>query len=174
MGSGNRLNQNPGAVSCGVFSSSSILNMSVAASVVLKAQSGRFVQANGSGYISAGSATAVDIVGWVVGNSDLTAPATAGAVGWDVDTNFLNNLYLMPACKAAGAVVTAAELLGAIGTTFDIQMVSTYYQYANLGASTVDILVGYGYIYEGSAAGQQYMIVKVNPIKLAYGTHSDV
>lgn len=173
MAAGNMLS-NTGAVSCGEFGSSSILNMGVGASEVFKSKSGRFCIADDAGYIDAATASGVNIMGWVIGNSDVTAVATDGSTKLDVETDFLSKLWVMPACKDSAAAVTEAQLLAAIGLTFDIQKVSTYYQYADLGASAIDILLGYGYIYEGSAAGQQYMIVKVNPVKLAYTSHTDV
>lgn len=174
MGSGNKINQASGMATCGELSSGTILNMGVAASQVLKAKSGRFVVGAGSGYIQCMTASSTDVMGWVVGTKEETASSTAGATSWDVETAILDKLFVMPACKDSAAAVTEAQLLGAIGYTFDVQMVSTNYQYADLGASAVDILIGYGYIYEGSAVGQQYMIVKVNPIKMAFTTHTDV
>lgn len=169
----NTIVQSVGQVTCGVLGTGSILNMGVAASQVLKRKSGRFVVGAGSGYVQCATATATDIMGWVIGTKEETASSTAGATAWDIETDIFTKLFVMPACKDGAAAVTAAELLAAIGYTVDIQMVSTNYQYADLGASAVDILLVYGYIYEGSAAGQQYAIVKPNVAKLAYTTHTD-
>jgi len=171
--SGNRLS-NTGSVSCGVPLSSSILNMAVGASEVFREKSGRFCIADDAGYIDAMTASSVNVLGWVIGASKITAGASDGLTSVDVETDFLSKLFVMPACKDSEGAVTEAQLLGAIGLTFDIQKVDTSKQYADLGASAVDILLGYGYIYEGSSAGQQYMIVKVNPVKLAYTSHTDV
>jgi len=161
-------------VTCGVYSSGTVIRMKAGASEVIKGKSGRFVQADGAGYVDAASASSVDIMGWVVGTGDITAGASDGVTSFDVETDILGKLFVMPACKDSAAAVTEAELQAAVGTTMDIQMVSTNYQYCDLGASAVDILLVYGYIYEGSAAGQQYAIVKPNVNKLVYGTHSDV
>lgn len=160
------------SLKCGDFGTKTIA-MKVGASEVFKGKSGRFCQADGAGYIDAASATSVDILGWVEGHDDFTAAAADGGTIRTVDTD-LGKLFVMPCCDDTAGAVTAAELQGAVGTTVDIQMVSTNYQYADLGASAVDILLVYGFIYEGSAAGQQYAIVKVNPNKLVYGTHTDV
>jgi len=169
---GNKL-KNVGSVSCGKLSTGSILNMAIGASVVIKAKSGRFLCGTGSGYLIIPTASLTDIMGWVVGTFEATSSSTAGGTSWDIETD-LSKLFVMPACDDSAGAVTEAELLGAIGYTMDIQMVSTSYQYCDLGASAIDLLLGYGYIYEGSAAGQQYMIVKVTPKGQVYTTHSDV
>ena len=156
---------------CGVYSSGTVLNMKVSTSEVIKSKSGRWVCADGSGYLQMMSATSVDVLGWVPGVFEETSNASAGVTTWPVETAFLDKLWVMPACGAAGAATTEALMQAAVGESFDVQMVSTNYQYASLVASVVSILVGYGYIYEGSAAGQQYMIIKINPVKLAYTAH---
>jgi hypothetical protein len=150
------------------------ITMKVGASEVFKGKSGRFCIADDAGYIDAAAATGVKFLGWVEGIDDFTANSTDGVTERLVETDIYGKLFLMPACKDSAAAVTEANLQAAVGTTFDIQKVSTYYQYADLGASTIDILIGYGYVYEGSAAGQQYMIVKVNCAKVVLTSHTDI
>lgn len=149
------------------------INMAMGASEVFKGKSGRFCVADDAGYADAMAATGVKVLGWVEGNDDFTCGASNGLTTRLVETDIHGKLFVMPACKDAAAAVTEAELRAAVGLTFDVQMVSTNYQYADLGASSVDILLGYGYIYEGSAAGQQYMVVKINPNKVVYTSHTD-
>jgi hypothetical protein len=149
------------------------INMAMGASEVFKGKSGRFGVADDAGYVDAADATSVKLLCWVEGNDDFTCGASDGLTTRLVETDLYGKLFLMPACKDSAAAVTEAELRGAVGLTFDIQMVNTNYQYADLGASAVDILIGYGYVYEGSAAGQQYMIVKPNCAKVALTSHTD-
>jgi hypothetical protein len=151
----------------------STINMAMGASEVFKGKSGRFCVADDAGYAEAAGASGVKFLGWVEGNDDFTCGASDGLTNRLVETDIYGKLFCMPACKDSGAAVTEAELRAAVGLTFDIQMVSTYYQYADLGASTVDILIGYGYIYEGADAGDQYMIVKVNCAKVVLTSHTD-
>lgn len=158
---------------CGEWNTGSKIKMKMGASEVFKGKSGRFCHGDDAGYQDAASAASVDIMGWVEGNDDFTCDSTDGVTGRTIETN-LEKLFIMPACKDAGAAVTEAQLQAAVGTTFDIQKVSTNYQYADLGASATDILLGYGYVYEGSSAGQQYMIVKVTTAKRVYTSHTDV
>jgi hypothetical protein len=158
-------------MNCGIYGTGTALKMKVSTSEVVKAKSGRFVCADGSGYLQMMSATSVDVMGWVVGSFEATSSSTAGDTEWTIETDFLSKLFVMPACGTAGAATTETVMQGMIGETSDVQMVSTNYQYASVVASAVDILLWYGYIYEGSAAGQQYAIVKVNPVKLAYTSH---
>ena len=152
----------------------STIAMKVGASEVFRGKSGRFVVADDAGYVDAMAATGVKVLGWMEGNDDFTSIATDGSTVRLVETDIYGKLFCMPACKDSGAAVTEAQLQAAVGTTFDIQKVSTYYQYADLGASSVDILIGYGYVYEGSSAGQQWMIVKINAAKVVLTTHTDV
>ena len=157
--------------SCGIYESGTVLSMKMAASAVAIAKSGRFVGVNGSGYVSMSTASSVDMIGWLNGTFELTSSSTAGGSVWPIETDFLSKLFVMPACKGTGTALTEAELLAGIGESSDIIMESTNYQYANLAASSVDILLQYGYIYEGSSYGQQYAIVKINPAKLVYTSH---
>lgn len=159
-------------MNCGVYSGGSVIRMKMGASEVVKAKSGRFIVPDDSGYMDMAGAASTAIMGWVCGSFEATSIATDGATSWPIETDIFGKLFIMPACGAAGAAVSESTLQGAVGETFDIQMVSTNYQYADLNASSVDILLGFGYVYEGSSAGQQYMIVKVNQNKLAYTTHS--
>lgn len=149
------------------------INMAMGASEVFKGKSGRFCVADDAGYADAMTASSVKVLGWVEGSDDFTCGASNGLTSRLVETDIYGKLFLMPACKDAGAAVTEAELRAGVGLTFDVQMVSTNYQYADLGASSVDILIGYGYVYEGSSAGQQYMIVKPNCAKVVLTSHTD-
>jgi hypothetical protein len=143
--------------------------MKVGASEVFKDKSGRYLKADGSGRVEIATASDTGIIGWAL-SGEFTASATEGASKVSVETD-INKLMVMPACGAAGAAITEATLAGCIGETHDIQMVSTNYQYMDTNASAVDILLCLGYIYEGSAAGQQYGIVRINAVKAAYITH---
>jgi hypothetical protein len=155
----------------GEYLTGTVLKMKVSDSEVLKAKSGRWVGVDGAGYLQMGSATSVDIMGWVTGSLEETSSSTAGGTSWFVETDFLSKLWVMPACNTTGVGATEAELLAAIGETCDITMESTSYQYCDIGLSDVDILLVYGYIYEGSAYGKQYAIVKPNVAKLVYTSH---
>ncbi len=146
-----------------------IVEMPIGASEVFKNLSGHFVKMDDAGRIEIAGATDVDIVGWAL-QGERTASSTEGANKAGVNVA-LDAIYEMPACGAAGAALTEANLQAAVGETVDIQMVSTNYQYADLSASAVDILLVLGYRYYGSAAGQQSVLVKLNVNKLVYTTH---
>jgi hypothetical protein len=158
-------------MNAGIYSTGSVITMKCGASAVVKGKSGRFVQANDSGYIAQIAGTTLDIIGWVVGSFDATAAATAGDTSWAVETNIFGKLFVMPACHGTGTTATEAQLRAAIGESIDIILESTYYQYATTAASTYDIIIPYGYIYEKAGYGHQFLIVKPNPDKVAYATH---
>jgi hypothetical protein len=149
----------------------SVINMPVGASEVFKSLSGHYVKMDDSGRIEVAGAADLDIIGWAFSPADFTSSATEGADSLDVETNIFGIPFEIPACGAAGAAVTESTLAGMIGETCDIQMVSTYYQYADTSASTYDMLLCLGYRYYGSAAGMQSLIVRVNTDKAAYTTH---
>lgn len=137
-----------------------ILDMPIGASEVFKNLSGKFVKPDGSGRMEIAGAASVNIVGWIE-QGERTASATEGADIGGVNVA-KDAVYEMPACGAAGAAVSEATLKAAVGETCDIQMVDTNYQYADLSASSVDILLIVGYRYYGSAAGQQSVLVMIN------------
>jgi hypothetical protein len=146
--------------------------MKMGASNVVKAKSGRFVAPDGSGYMDMAGAASTDIMGWVLGSFEATAISTDGATSWPIESDIFGKLFIMPACNATATAATEAEMQATIGETVDITMESTNYQYCDISLSAVDILLVLGYIYEGSAYGEQYAIVKVNHNKLSYTTHT--
>ena len=158
-------------MNCGIYESGTVLKMKVSDSEILKSKSGRWVAVDDAGYLEMGSATSVDLMGWVLGSFEETSSSTAGVTKWPVETNILGQLFIMPACYATGVQVTEAQLLAGIGETVDITMENTSYQYADFVLSAVDILLVFGYIFEGASYGQQYAIVKPNCDKLSYTAH---
>ena len=127
----------------------------IAASAVFKNLSGCFVQVDSSGRIAiAGTDTATDILGWAeVG--EFTASATAGQSKAVVNIA-KDATYFMPLVAA----YTEAQLAGYVGKFMDIYIASNI-QYANPGATSVNIIKAVGYRYWGSAAGQQALEVQI-------------
>lgn len=152
-----------------ISGSQSIFEFPIGASEHFLNLSGHFVAADTAGRVQIANATDVNIVGWAFhGESNTSAVEGAEKCGVNVANDAV---YEMPACGAAGAAITEAVAAGCLGETLDIQLVSTYYQYADTNASSVDILLCVGYRYYGAAAGQQSLLVKLNVNKLVYTSH---
>jgi len=136
-----------------------IKSMPIGASEVFKNRSGHLVKPDGSGRMEIAGDASVNIVGWML-QGERTASATEGADKGDVILDH-DMVYLMPACGAAGIAVSEAVLKAATGKSCDIYVGSDY-QYANVAASVVGILLIVGYEYYGSAVGDQWARVKIN------------
>ncbi len=149
----------------GIFNGDPIMkSFPVGASERFYNLSGKFVRMDGSGRIEICNASNVNIIGWAE-CGEFTASSTEGADKVDVNCN-LETAYEIPAYTDGTTAVTAAVATLHVGESCDIVMVSTYYQYASIATSSVDILVVIGYVIYGSALNQQSVIVKLNLDKL--------
>ena len=141
----------------------------LAASVVFKHLSGKFMQLNSSGRVLIAAATVTDLIGWAL-TGEWTSSSTAGVdkVAVNID---LNAQYEMPIYGAgpSGTAVTEATLKGNVGLMCDLNVTSDI-QSVNTSGTSYNVVQIVGYNYYGSAAGQQTYIVKLVPKNLTTAT----
>ena len=135
-------------------------NFRLAASVVFKFLSGKFVQLNSSGNVLLASSSSLDIIGWAM-TGDWTASTTAG--NDMVPVNMAHDaIYEMPIYGdlPTGTAVTEATLKGYIGLICDLDTTSNVQTVKPTG-TTYNVVQVVGYKYYGSGAGQQTLLVKL-------------
>lgn len=126
----------------------------VAASQNFNLLSGCFVVVDTNNRIEIAGAAVTNLIGWAL-TGDFTSSATAGLTEMSVNIA-LGSLYEMP----IDAAKTEAQLKAIVGETCDI-IVTSNIQYADLDASSIDILEIMDYRYYGSALGEQTVIVRL-------------
>jgi len=130
------------------------VELPIAASEVFNHLSGNFVYIDSNNRIALCPAGTTNIIGWAF-TGDFTASSTAGQtkVPVNVAKGAIYEIRL-------DAVQTEAALKGMVGETCDLIIVSEI-QYADLDASTDDVLEIMGYRYYGSALGEQTVLVRL-------------
>ena len=140
-----------------------LVDYPVQASQVFKHTGGGFVSMDSSERIGVAVSSDTQILGWCE-TGDYTTPSTAAIIQLPVDIGF-GALYLLPlATSDAAAARTEAQLKDLIGKTCDLDVISNI-QYADYGASSTDVIKIVDYRYWGSAAGEQAVVVMMNPTK---------
>lgn len=145
-------------------SSNKVINMPLGASEVFKDLAGHFVIPDGSGRVQLANATDVNVIGWAL-QGERTSSATEGADFADVDTD-LGKIWEIPAVLNDGTAPTDAQLKAAVGETCDIKIVSTNYQYANINASSIDIIQILAWKRYNNSVGGQTVFVRINIEKI--------
>ena len=132
------------------------VNIPLQASVAFKYLSGKFVTQDSNQRIGLSVAGDTKIIGWAAGEGEYTSSATAGA-----DSTAINiakdAVYEMP----IDSTETEAALIALIGKTCDI-IVTGGIQYADIDASSDDILQIVGYHYQGPNSGEQTVLVRLH------------
>ena len=131
-----------------------------AASQAFKNLGGFFVKLDSNERIDLADSGDTEIIGWAY-YSELTTSATAGNTSVPVDIG-LDRCYLLP----TDAVQTETQLRGLVGHTCDLIVSAGGLQQADIGESNEDVLQIVDYMIWGTAATQQGVIVRLNPIKI--------
>lgn len=137
-----------------------ILTFPLSASEVFTDTGGKFMSTDANRRAEVAAAADTDLIGWGLTGAH-TSSSTAGADLISVNIS-LDAVYLMP----LDAARTEAQLLAIMLKTCDIVTTSNI-QYADYDASSTDVIQIVGYRYWGSASGEQAVLVRLNPNKLA-------
>lgn len=139
----------------------SIVDYPIAASQTFAANGGHFVAVDSNNRMTLATAASTYLYGWAMAGTDLTSSATAGNTRLPVNTS-LDAIYRMP----VDTTLTEAQLKALIGETHDIVITgsgTTTRQLFDFDASATNVLQVVGYEYYGSASGEQFVYVKLNP-----------
>ena len=133
----------------------------VAASQAFKRLGGKFAKLDSNERLDLADSGDTEIHGWVqIGEQ--TSSSTAGNDRY-VCNVALDALYEIP----TDAAQTEAQLKALLAKTCDLIVSAGGLQQADIGESNEDVLFIVDYRYWGSAAGEQSLIVMLNPLKRA-------